>query len=455
MAMHRFPDGFLWGVATSAQQIEGARHEDGRADSLWDDYAATPGTIADGSNPYTACDHYHRWREDIELMRWLGVNAYRLSIAWPRILPAGTGAPNEAGLDFYEQLIDELLAAGIKPFVTLNHWDIPMALQEAGGWPERDTVQAFVEYTDAVTRRLGDRVHAWATHNEPWCIAVQGYEEAGHAPGRRNPDEALRTAHHLLLSHGLATGVIRENAPDSEVGIVLNLAPGWPETDSPGDVEAVRIHNGLFNRWYLDPLFRGAYPEDTIADRVRFAQLSSPELSFVEDGDMETINAPLDYLGVNYYGRVVLREGPDGRPEGVCPVPPEELTEMGWEVFPEGMTRLLTELTREYDIAAIYITESGAAFTDTVDEDGKIRDPKRQAFLHDHLVAASDAIKAGVPLRGYFAWTLMDNFEWQHGYKMRFGLFRVDYDSLKRTPKESARWYRGVTAANAVDDERR
>lgn len=455
MALHRFPKGFLWGVATAAQQIEGARHEDGRGESLWDDYATVPGNIADGSDPFTACDHYHRWRDDIELMKWLGVGAYRLSIAWTRILPTGRGAPNEAGLDFYEKLIDGLLAAGIKPFVTLNHWDIPQALQAAGGWPERDTVSAFVEYTDAITRRLGDRVFSWATHNEPWCIAVQGYEEAGHAPGRRNPSEALRTAHHLLLSHGLATAVIRRNAPKSEVGIVLNLAPGWAATNSPADHEAVRIHDGLFNRWYLDPIFQGTYPADTIAARVHLGHLESAELPFVEDGDMETINAPLDYLGVNYYGRSVVQMGPGDRPAGVCPVPPEELTDMGWEVFPAGLTRLLTRLTEDYDPPAIYITESGAAFHDTVDGDGRIHDPRRLAFLRDHMAAAADAISEGVPLRGYFVWTLMDNFEWQHGYTMRFGLFRVDYDTQKRSPKESAHWYRGVTATNAVEDERR
>lgn len=454
MALHRFPKGFLWGVATSAQQIEGARNEDGRGDSIWDRYAATPGNIADGSDPFTACDHYHRWRDDIELMSWLGVRAYRMSIAWPRIMPTGRGEPNEAGLDFYEKLVDGLLAAGIEPFVTLNHWDIPQALQEAGGWPERSTVDAFIEYTEAVTKRLGDRVRAWATHNEPWCIAVQGYEEAGHAPGRHDHAEALRTAHHLLLSHGLATGVIRRNAAESEIGIVLNLAPGWPLTDSRADKEAVRIHDGLFNRWYLDPVFRGAYPADTIADRVELGHLESAELPFVEDGDMESINAPVDYLGVNYYGRSVVKAGRSGRPEGVCPVPPEELTDMGWEIFPEGLTHLLARLAREYDPPAIYITESGAAFPDIVDASGRIHDPRRVDFLRGHMAAAADAISKGVPLRGYFVWSLMDNFEWQHGYTMRFGLFRVDYDTLKRTAKESAHWYRDVIAADAVDGER-
>jgi len=455
MTLRRFPEGFLWGVATSAQQIEGACDEGGRGESLWDRYAKTPGTIADGSTPFTACDHYNRWREDTELMRWLGLGAYRFSIGWPRILPQGRGTPNEAGLDFYEQLVDALLDAGIKPFVTLNHWDIPQALQDVGGWPERDIVQAFVEYADAVTRRLGDRVFSWATHNEPWCIAVQGYEEAGHAPGRRNIGETLRTAHHLLLSHGMAVPIIRENAPGSEVGIVLNLSPGWPASPAHADLEAVRIHDGLFNRWYLDPIFKGRYPGDTIADRVSFGHLQTEELPFVEDGDMERISAPIDYLGANYYGRSVVRMGGNDRPEGVCPVPPEERTDMGWEVFPEGLTGLLQRLTEDYAPPAIYITESGAAFPDVVETDGCIRDTKRLAFLRDHMVAASDAIAAGVPLKGYFVWSLMDNFEWQHGYTMRFGLCRVDYETQKRTPKDSAHWYRDVATTNAVDDGRR
>lgn len=454
MARHRFPEGFTWGVATSALQIEGASCEDGRGESIWDRFARTPGAIGDGSDPSVACDHYRRWRQDIGLMKWLGVGAYRFSIAWPRVMPEGTGAPNEAGLDFYEALVDGLLEAGIEPFVTLNHWDLPQALQDAGGWPERGTTAAFVQYADAVSRRLGDRVTAWATHNEPWCIATQGYEEARHAPGVSSISDALRTSHHLLLSHGMAVPAIRRNAPNSQVGIVLNLAPGWPATDSPQDREAARIHDGLFNRWYLDPIFRGAYPADAVADRARFGQIESSELPFVEDGDLATIGAPLDYLGVNYYGRSVVRAGPDGRPAGISIAPPEELTEMGWEVFPDGLTHLLTRLTKDYEPSALYITESGAAFPDTVDDDGVIRDPRRVAFLRDHAAAAADAIAKRVPLRGYFVWSLMDNFEWQHGYTMRFGLFRVDYESQRRTPKESAHWYRNVVAANAVDDGR-
>ncbi len=455
MSRLRFPAGFLWGAATSSHQIEGAFHEGGRGESIWDRFAATPGKIADGTNASVACDHFHRWREDVAHMGALGLGAYRFSIAWSRVLPRGIGAVNPAGLDFYDGLIDALLEAGIEPFVTLYHWDLPQLLQDRGGWGERATAEAFVEYTETVTRRFGDRVTRWATHNEPWCIATLGHEEGHHAPGHFNPAEALRVAHHLLLSHGWAAPVIRQNAPGAQVGIVLNLTPGSPATPSPADIDAAREFDGLFNRWYLDPLFRGAYPADAIADRVRRGHLASAELPFVHPGDMDVIAAPLDYLGVNYYSRAVLRAGADGRPEGVPMVPPEELTDMGWEVHPQGLHDLLLRLRREYRPAEIYITENGAAYTDPADSAGRIADRRRIDFLRGHLLAAQRAIAAGVPLRGYFAWSLLDNFEWAHGYAKRFGLIGVDYATQKRTPKDSAFWYRDVAAANAVNDEPR
>lgn len=455
MSRLRFPAGFLWGAATSSHQIEGAFHEGGRGESIWDRFAATPGKIADGTNASVACDHFHRWREDVAHMGALGLGAYRFSIAWSRVLPRGIGAVNPAGLDFYDGLIDALLEAGIEPFVTLYHWDLPQLLQDRGGWGERATAEAFVEYTETVTRRFGDRVTRWATHNEPWCIATLGHEEGHHAPGHFNPAEALRVAHHLLLSHGWAAPVIRQNAPGAQVGIVLNLTPGSPATPSPADIDAAREFDGLFNRWYLDPLFRGAYPADAIADRVRRGHLASTELPFVHPGDMDVIAAPLDYLGLNYYSRAVLRAGADGRPEGVPMVPPEDLTDMGWEVHPQGLHDLLLRLRREYQPAEIYITENGAAYTDPADAAGRIADRRRIDFLRGHLLAAQRAIAAGVPLRGYFAWSLLDNFEWAHGYAKRFGLIGVDYATQKRTPKDSAFWYRDVAAANAVDDEPR
>ena len=463
MATHRFPDDFVWGVATSAQQIEGGRNDGGRGDSVWDHYATQKGAIEDGSNADRACDHFDRWRGDIELMSWLGLGAYRFSTSWSRIMPGGRGVPNAAGLDFYDKLVDGLLAAGIEPFITLNHWDMPAELMQQSGrasrdtvapfWASRDTVAAFVEYAEAVAGRLGDRVRHWATHNEPWCIATLGYEEGSHAPGHKNPAAAIAAAHHLLLSHGHAVGVIRERSPEARVGIVLNLVPTEPASETDADRDAARQFDGYFNRWYLEPLFRGEYPADAIEDRVRYGHLPSSELPFVLDGDMAAIQAPIDYLGVNYYSRSVLKAGPKGKAVGVNVVPPEELTEMGWEVYPDGLTDLLVRVTRDYAPAEIYITENGIALPDKADDRDRVSDPKRVAFLRDHLAAAHRAIEAGVPLKGYFHWSLMDNFEWGHGYTKRFGLFRVNFDSCERIPKESADWYRAAIAANAVDDE--
>lgn len=453
MATHRFPEGFVWGVATSAQQIEGGRNSGGRGDSVWDWYATQDGAIEDGSNPFRACDHYNRWRDDIKLMSWLGIGAYRFSTSWSRIMPGGDGAANATGLDFYDDLVDGLLAAGIEPFITLNHWDMPVELMKQGGWASRETVAAFVEYAAAVTGRLGDRVRHWATHNEPWCVATLGYEEGCHAPGLKDPSDALRSAHHLLLSHGMAVDVIRGNAPGAEAGIVLNLCPASPATDSGADQDAARQFDGLFNRWYLDPIFRGEYPADVVEDRVRRGHLNSGSLPFVESGDMKTIAAPVDFLGVNYYSRAVMEADPNGDPQGVAMVPDDELTEMGWEVYPQGLADTLLRVSSDYGPGSIYITESGVAFPDIADENGRVSDPCRIEFLRGHITAAHRALSAGVPLKGYFVWTLIDNFEWQHGYTKRFGLFRVNFETCERTPKESARWYRDAIAASAVDDE--
>ena len=452
MARRDFPEGFLWGAATSAAQIEGGTREGGRGESIWDRFAATPGRIEDGSDPSVACDHYHRWREDVALMKELGLGAYRFSIAWPRVIPTGTGRVNPAGLDFYDALVDGLLAAGIRPFVTLYHWDLPQVLQERGGWSERATGAAFAEYATAVARRLGDRVRDWATHNEPWCIATLGHEHGEHAPGHRDPAESLRVAHHLLLSHAWAAAAIRHEVPGAEVGIVLNLTPATPYSSSGADLDAARQFDGNFNRWYLDPLFRGSYPDDVVRDRVRWGHLAGNEMPFVRDGDLALVAAPLDFLGVNYYSRVVMRAGPEGRPEAVEAVPREELTEMGWEVYPEGLAPLLLRLTREYRVPRIYITENGIACNDPPPVDGRIADGRRIAYVRGHLAAAHEAIAAGVPLHGYFLWSLLDNFEWAHGYTKRFGLYAVDRATGRRVPKESAAWYRGIAAANAVDD---
>lgn len=450
MSARRLPDGFLLGAATSAQQIEGAAREGGRGESVWDRFAATPGKIADGSDPSVACDHFHRWREDVALMRELRLDAYRFSIGWSRVMPGGRGPANAAGLDFYDALVDELLAAGITPFVTLNHWDLPQALDERGGWGARDTVDAFLDYAAAAAARLGDRVKHWITHNEPWCIATLGHEDGHHAPGRRDPAEALRVAHHLLLSHGRALDVLRREAKGAEAGITLILSAVEAASGSDADRDAARQYDGTFNRWFLDPLFRGAYPADVVADRVRRGHLASPELPFVRPGDLEAIATPADFLGVNYYSRAVMKAGPDGHPEGVPQAPKEDLTEMGWEVWPRGLRDLLARLTREYDPRALHVTENGAAFADAPGPDGRVSDPRRVEYLRAHLEAALDAVAEGVPLRGYFAWSLLDNWEWGLGYAKRFGLYRVDFGTQRRTPKDSALFYREVATARAV-----
>jgi len=451
-----FPPGFLWGVATSAFQIEGAHAEDGRGESIWDRFAATPGAIEDGSDGKVACDHYRRWPEDLALMRDLGLNAYRFSISWPRVQPLGRGSVNGPGLDFYDRLVDGLLEAGLAPMATLYHWDLPQALQDRGGWGSRDTASAFVGYAHAVSMRLGDRVRQWATHNEPWCIATLGHEQGAHAPGLRDPGLSLRVAHHVLLSHGWAVPVLRQNAPAGEVGIVLMAAHVEPETASDADRDAARWFDGFFNRWYLDPVFRGAYPADAVEDRIRRGHLPGGDLPFVRPGDLAAIAAPLDFLGLNYYSRSVLSgaPGPAGStgPHVVPMAPRSALTDMGWEVWPQGLEDLLRRIDREYGPSRIYVTENGAAYADAPNGDGRIRDERRRAFLDGHLRAVHRAIAAGVPVAGYYHWSLLDNFEWGHGFTKRFGLVHVDFATQRRTPKDSAQYYRDVAAANAVPD---
>jgi beta-glucosidase len=447
-----FPPGFLWGVATSAQQVEGAFDEAGRGESIWDRYERVPGNISDGTDSRVACDHFHRWREDVELLKWLGVNAYRFSIAWPRVLPNGTGAVNAPGLDFYDALVDALLAAGIRPFVTLYHWDLPQPLQDRGGWSSRATVEAFAAFTDAVAARLGDRVGHWVTHNEPWCVSHLGHELGVHAPGHRDAAESLRVAHHLLLAHGRAVEVLRRRSPGSQVGIALILPAIQAASVSDADRDAARQLDGTFNRWFLDPLYHSAYPEDVIADRVRLGHLRGPAPEFVQAGDLACIAAPTDFLGVNYYSRIVARRGADGRPESVPMVPEHERTDMGWEVYPQGLHEVLVRLHREYAPARLHVTENGAAYTDPPGANGAIADTRRVEFLRSHLAAARQAIADGVPLEGYFAWSFMDNFEWGQGLSKRFGLYHVDYVTQRRTPRESAYDYRDTIARGAVDD---
>lgn len=441
----RFPDDFTWGVATSSYQIEGASDEEGRGESIWDRFTHTPGHIADGSTGDVACDHYHRYPEDVALMARLGLGAYRLSIAWPRILPEGRGAANPAGLDFYDRLVDTLLGAGITPFITLYHWDLPQALQDAGGWPDRATVEAFVEYADIVTGALGDRVKHWMTLNEPWVSAELGYGRGEHAPGHSDLDEMLAAAHHLLLAHGLAVPVIRRNAAGARVGIVHNPEPKEPASRSYVDRAAAYRADGRRNRWYLDPLAARGYPADIVAFLDR-------PMDFVRDGDLETIAEPIDFLGINYYTRGVVRSDavPEERNAPREVTRSDDETTMGWEVSPKGLYDILCRLHFDYRFPTLIVTENGAAFDDTIGPDGRIDDPRRIAYLREHFRAAARAIEAGVPLTGYFVWTLIDNFEWAYGYTQNFGLMHVDRETLARTPKASADYYRRVIAANRV-----
>jgi beta-glucosidase len=428
-----FPQDFLWGAATASYQIEGAVREDGRGESIWDRFSATPGKVRNGDTGEVACDFYHRYREDIGLMRELGLGAFRFSIAWPRVLPTGRGSVNQAGLDFYDRLVDELLANDIEPFATLFHWDSPQALEDDGGWPARSTATAFVEYTEAVVGRLGDRVRYWITHNEPWVFAWIGHSWGKHAPGRTSEADAVATAHHLLLSHGWAAEAIRRAAPDAQVGIALNLAHTYPASDAPEDEAAAWEVDGAGNRWFLDPIYRGSYP----ADLLERNELVAP---FVLDGDMEAIAAPIDFLGVNNYFRFVVSATENG-PQLVS-VPGSLQTDMGWEVYPEGLRRLLVRVSEEYEPAAIYITENGAAFGDVRGHDARVHDPERTDYLETHIGAVSDAVAAGAPVRGYFVWSMLDNFEWAEGYSKRFGIVYVDYPTLERVPKDSFYWYR-------------
>jgi beta-glucosidase len=453
-----FPEGFVWGSATSAYQIEGATSEDGRGESIWDRFAkAESSRIKDGANGDVACDHYHRWRDDIALMKRLGIPAYRFSVAWPRILPKGRaahGGVNLRGLDFYSRLVDGLLEQGIAPYLTLFHWDLPQALQDEGGWANRATAEAFVEYADVVSRHLGDRVRSWITHNEPWCSGLLGHEKGIHAPGIRDPRLALAACHHLLLSHGWAVPVVRRNSAAAEVGITLNLSPMMPASRSPADKTACRHRDGWMNRWFLDPVFRGAYPADMVRDYEELGYWPSEEESLVRPDDLRQIAVPTDFLGVNYYNRFIVRSSvvseEENAPVTLSPAPASEHTDMGWEIYPDGMFETLLRVHLEYRPTKMVITENGAAYSQGPDAQGHVPDTKRVTFFRDHLVAVHRAIEAGAPVAGFFAWSLLDNYEWEQGYTQRFGITWVDYATQARVPKESALWYRQVIQENAV-----
>ncbi len=440
------PANFRWGVATSAYQIEGAYDEDGRGLSIWDTYCRTPGMVEDGDNGDVACDHYHRMPQDVALISSLGVDVYRFSVAWPRIQASGRGPANERGLGFYDRLVDELLRSGVDPWVTLYHWDLPQELEDKGGWPERDTAYRFADYAMLVFDRLQDRVRTWTTLNEPWCSAMLGYYEGRQAPGRQNFADAMDAVHHLLLGHGLAAQRMRAAATAPiELGITLNMGTAMAATESLADQEAARRADGLGARIYLDPLLRGQYPGD-ILDDLSTRGVKLP----VVDGDLAIIAEPIDVLGVNYYsshrfsgvdatGRT---EDEDGNPISVNVPLGRPVTAMDWEIVPEGFTELLVRLSREYPGVPMVITENGAAFDDEADPSGYVRDDDRTEYLSSHLAAVAAARQQGADVRGYFAWSLMDNFEWSYGYAKRFGLVHVDYETQVRTPKQSALWYR-------------
>jgi beta-glucosidase len=441
----RFPAGFVWGAATAAYQVEGGVREDGRGESIWDRFAYTPGRVAGGETGDVACDHYHRWPEDVRLMQRLGLGAYRFSIAWPRILPDGRGTPNEAGLAFYERLVDRLLAAGITPWVTLYHWDLPQPLEDAGGWPRRETAEAFAAYADVVSRRLGDRVRHWITINEPWCVAFLGYHSGVHAPGRTSLPDAVAAAHTLLRGHGLAMQAVRRNVPGARVGIVLNLNLVYPATDSAADRAAAVRLDGYYNRWFLDPLYGRGYPAD-------LAALYGTRPGDDAAADLDLIATPTDFLGVNYYAPAVVRDAPGGGfldAEHVL-VPDGEYTQMGWLVHPQTLYRLLRRLRDEYGVSSLYITENGAAYPDPAPDQGRVADRQRTCYLAGHLAAVQRALADGIPVEGYFAWSLLDNFEWAEGYARRFGLAYVDYATQARTIKDSGRWYRRAIETNAL-----
>ena len=432
---HRFPADFIWGVATSSFQIEGAAREDGKGESIWDRFCQAPDAILDASNGDVACDHYHRLDSDLDLIASLGVTAYRFSVSWPRVQPKGAGTWNAKGLDFYERLVDGLARRGIQAHLTLNHWDLPQALQDRGGWTERDTMSRFVDYALAMNRRLGDRVAAITTHNEPWVIAVLGHEQGNFAPGLKSRKTALQVAHHLLVSHGMAVQALRADGCRSQLGIVLNLSPMVPATDSPQDHAAALKADAAGRRWYTDPLFLGAYPQEVMAELGADAPVIHP-------GDMAHIAAPIDYLGVNYYTRQVISAGEpfDNKTSGL------PLTEMGWEVYARGLTDLLLLLHKDYQLPNVLITENGGAFRDPL-VDGRVQDADRVDYLRTHIAAVADARDQGVPMRGYMVWSLMDNFEWSSGYTKRFGIVHVDYATQTRTLKDSALWYRDFLRA--------
>jgi len=441
----QFPEAFFWGTATASYQIEGAIQEDGRGESIWDRFASIPGNIMTGETGQPACDSYHRYPDDIAIMRALGVNVYRFSTAWPRIIPDGAGAINPAGLAYYDRLVDALLEAKITPFITLYHWDLPQALQDRGGWGNRATIDAFVRYADVVVSKLGDRVKQWMTHNEPWCVSILSHYLGHHAPGLRDRRLALQVAHNLLVSHGAAVPVIRAACPEAEVGIVLNFSPAYPATAGEADQIAARRHHAKFNLWFVDPVAGRGYPADAWEEY-------GADVPEILAGEMEQIAVPLDFLGVNYYSREICHDPKGSQNQPIINRPnPVNMMARRWEVFPQALFNLLAWLHQEYTFPKLYVTENGATYDDVVWE-GRVHDLARLDYIKQHLEALHQVIEAGVPVHGYFCWSLMDNFEWATGTRDRFGLAYTDFATQERILKDSGYWYGRVTRANALVD---
>ncbi len=438
--VHEFPGEFLWGAATASYQIEGAWNADGKGESIWDRFSRTPGKVTNGDTGDVACDHYHRYQEDVALMRRLGLKAYRFSTSWSRVLPNGRGPVNPRGLDFYDRLVDALLAANIQPFVTLYHWDLPQALQDEGGWENRNVAHAFADYSVLMVKRLGDRVKYWTTFNEPAVVAFEGNLTGRHAPGLQDPKIAYQVTHNLMVAHGLATQAIRAANPNVDIGIVLNFWMQDPASDSPEDVAAANLAFERGQTLFLDPIFKGHYPPSSY-------EMVGENMPKIQAGDMALIAQKLDYLGINFYSRnLISAQG------NVNSVPGSQYTEMGWEVHAPALRRLLNRINKDYHLPPIYITENGAAFKDEVSTDGKVHDEYRLDYLKNHFIQTKLAMQDGVDVRGYFVWSLLDNFEWAHGYTKRFGIVRVDYETQERIVKDSGEWYSRVIASNHVEE---
>lgn len=442
-----FPNNFIWGTATASYQIEGAYDKDGKGESIWDRFSHTEGNVLNGDTGDEACDHYHRYQEDIELMKEIGLDSYRFSISWPRIMPSGKGEVNQKGLEFYSNLVDQLLEAGIEPAITLYHWDLPQALQDKGGWASRDTAEYFAQYARVIFSELGDRVSNWITHNEPWVVSFLGNAFGEHAPGIKDYKTAIKVAHNLLLSHGLAVKEFRNLEIEGEIGITLNLSPIYSASESDEDKRAADIKDLFLNRWFLDPIFKGNYPKE-----LKEEYQKEYGVPFIKDNDMEIIQEEIDFLGINYYSRNVVEYNSksDILKFDSIKIEDAEHTAMDWEIYPDGLYELLHRINEQYTNKPLYITENGAAFSDELNDEGKVNDQDRIDYLKQHFKVAQQAISEGIPLKGYYVWSLMDNFEWAYGYNKRFGLIYINYETKERTLKESAYWYQRVIENNAI-----